>query len=105
MWFKPYRILKKKTNFLVCNIVCYFVLQGQLTKHVVSRVVCVLVLPGILYLLQFYIMLAVLRKTGPHDDMMSSAFQASLEVITTSCLNKRMEEFYTTQSQLVILMP
>ena len=48
-------------------------------------------------------MLAVLRKTGPHDDMMSSAFQASLEVITTPCWNKRIEEFYTTQSQLIVM--
>lgn len=51
----------------------------ELTKHVVSRAACLVVFPGILYLLQFYIMFAVLRKSGPHDDMMSSAFQASLE--------------------------
>ena len=45
-----------------------------------SRAACLIVIPGMLYLLQFYILFAVVRKTGPHDDMMSSAFQASLEV-------------------------
>ena len=45
-----------------------------------SRAACLIVIPGMLYLLQFYILFAVARKTGPHDDMMSSAFQASLEV-------------------------
>ena len=62
------------------SVFCYFDLQRQLTKHVVSRAVCLVVFPGMLYLLQFYIMFTVLRKSGPHDDMMSSAFQASLEV-------------------------
>lgn len=51
----------------------------ELTKHVASRVVGLVIFPGILYLLQFYVMFAVLQKSGPHDDMMSSAFQASLE--------------------------
>ena len=46
----------------------------------ISRAACLIVIPGMLYLLQFYILFAVARKTGPHDDMMSSAFQASLEV-------------------------
>ncbi|KAK2565791.1 Protein O-mannosyl-transferase 1 [Acropora cervicornis] len=51
----------------------------ELTKHIASRVVGLVIFPGILYLLQFYVMFAVLQKSGPHDDMMSSAFQASLE--------------------------
>ncbi|CAH3194500.1 unnamed protein product, partial [Porites evermanni] len=52
----------------------------ELTKHVISRTACLVIFPGILYLLQFYIMFAVLSKSGAHDDMMSSAFQASLQV-------------------------
>ncbi|XP_020630196.1 protein O-mannosyl-transferase 1-like [Orbicella faveolata] len=51
----------------------------KLARHVISRVACLIVIPSMLYLLQFYILFAVARKTGPHDDMMSSAFQASLE--------------------------
>ncbi|KAL9988913.1 hypothetical protein ACROYT_G003407 [Oculina patagonica] len=51
----------------------------ELARHVISRVACLIVFPAMLYLLQFYILFAVARKTGPHDDMMSSAFQASLE--------------------------
>ena len=58
-----------------------FLLQRELTKHVASRAVGLVIFPGILYLLQFYVMFAVLQKSGPHDDMMSSAFQASLEVV------------------------
>lgn len=33
------------------------------------------------YLSTFYIHLAILNKAGPHDSVMTSAFQASLEVI------------------------
>lgn len=51
----------------------------ELRKHLLSRAVCLVFLPGLLYMLQFYILFTVARKTGPHDDMMSSAFQASLE--------------------------
>ena len=54
--------------------------QRELRKHLLSRAVCLVFLPGLLYMLQFYILFTVARKTGPHDDMMSSAFQASLEV-------------------------
>lgn len=39
-----------------------------------------LVLPIILYLSTFYIHLSILYKAGPHDTVMTSAFQASLEV-------------------------
>lgn len=51
----------------------------ELTKHIVGRGICLVIFPGILYLLQFFVMLTILHKSGPHDDMMSSAFQASLE--------------------------
>lgn len=34
----------------------------------------------ILYLSVFYIHLSILKKAGPHDSVMTSAFQASLEV-------------------------
>ncbi|CAL8294567.1 unnamed protein product [Gadus morhua 'NCC'] len=43
------------------------------------RAVCLVVLPVLLYVLCFYVHLTVLRHSGPHDQLMSSAFQASLE--------------------------
>ena len=65
--------------YLSCVRVC-FLFQRELQKHLLSRALCLVVFPGLLYMLQFYILFTVARKTGPHDDMMSSAFQASLEV-------------------------
>ncbi|CAB4030647.1 O-mannosyl-transferase 1, partial [Paramuricea clavata] len=47
--------------------------------HFVCRGYFLVILPAILYILQFYILFSVLKNTGPQDDMMSSAFQASLK--------------------------
>lgn len=48
--------------------------------HVLARAVALLVIPAVTYLLFFYIHLTLLCRSGPHDQIMSSAFQASLEV-------------------------
>ncbi|KAK3753815.1 hypothetical protein QZH41_018466 [Actinostola sp. cb2023] len=53
----------------------------DLFQHLSARAFCLGVVPLCLYLLQFYILFTLLYKTGPHDDMMSSAFQASLETL------------------------
>ncbi|XP_077393640.1 protein O-mannosyl-transferase 1 isoform X3 [Festucalex cinctus] len=45
----------------------------------VCRGVCLLVVPVVLYVLCFYLHLTLLHRTGPHDQLMSPAFQASLE--------------------------
>ncbi|XP_036000139.1 protein O-mannosyl-transferase 1 [Fundulus heteroclitus] len=45
----------------------------------VSKVLCLLVVPVLLYVFWFYIHLSVLHRSGPHDQLMSSAFQASLQ--------------------------
>lgn len=45
----------------------------------VWRFVCLLVLPVSLYVLWFYVHLSLLSLSGPHDQLMSSAFQASLQ--------------------------
>ncbi|XP_041854564.1 protein O-mannosyl-transferase 1 isoform X1 [Melanotaenia boesemani] len=45
----------------------------------VCRVVCLLVVPVLLYVFWFYIHLTLLSRSGPHDQLMSSAFQASLQ--------------------------
>ncbi|XP_036276360.1 protein O-mannosyl-transferase 1 isoform X1 [Pipistrellus kuhlii] len=47
--------------------------------HVVARAVALLVIPAATYLLFFYVHLTLLCRSGPHDQIMSSAFQASLE--------------------------
>lgn len=53
--------------------------QHQLTKHFGARVLCLIVLPSVLYTSFFWIHLKVLNKTGPGDAFMSSDFQAGLE--------------------------
>ncbi|KAH9495695.1 hypothetical protein Btru_016069 [Bulinus truncatus] len=50
-----------------------------LVKHLFSRLVSMVTLPVIVYLSIFYIHLSILTKAGPHDSVMTSAFQASLE--------------------------
>ncbi|TDG95826.1 hypothetical protein EPR50_G00244880, partial [Perca flavescens] len=45
----------------------------------VCRAVCLLVVPLLLYVFWFYVHLTLLHRSGPHDQLMSSAFQASLE--------------------------
>ncbi|KAM3911343.1 protein O-mannosyl-transferase 1 isoform 1-T2 [Leptodactylus fuscus] len=47
--------------------------------HVGARGLALLLLPALLYLGMFYIHLSVLTRSGPHDHIMSSAFQSSLE--------------------------
>uniref|UniRef100_A0A8C3W3U5 Dolichyl-phosphate-mannose--protein mannosyltransferase n=1 Tax=Catagonus wagneri TaxID=51154 RepID=A0A8C3W3U5_9CETA len=47
--------------------------------HLLARAVALLVVPVLMYLLFFYVHLALLCRSGPHDQIMSSAFQASLE--------------------------
>ncbi|XP_062873997.1 protein O-mannosyl-transferase 1 [Trichomycterus rosablanca] len=53
--------------------------NGKVLVQVVARFLALVVLPVILYLGFFYVHLTLLHRSGPHDQMMSSAFQASLE--------------------------
>lgn len=48
--------------------------------HMLARAVALVVIPVVMYLLFFYVHLILLYRSGPHDQIMSSAFQASLEV-------------------------
>lgn len=48
--------------------------------HVLARAVALVLVPVVMYLLFFYAHLTLLCRSGPHDQIMSSAFQASLEV-------------------------
>ncbi|XP_067376719.1 protein O-mannosyl-transferase 1 isoform X3 [Channa argus] len=45
----------------------------------VCRVVCLVVVPVLLYVFWFYVHLSLLNHSGPHDQLMSSAFQATLQ--------------------------
>nr|CAD7260474.1 unnamed protein product [Timema shepardi] len=47
--------------------------------HLLARAVVVLTVSASIYLGIFYIHLTILSKAGPHDSVMTSAFQASLE--------------------------
>ncbi|XP_064613330.1 protein O-mannosyl-transferase 1-like [Liolophura sinensis] len=50
-----------------------------LLEHLCARAGALIVLPAIIYLSVFYVHLCTLTRAGPHDNIMSSAFQASLE--------------------------
>ncbi|XP_022241341.1 protein O-mannosyl-transferase 2-like [Limulus polyphemus] len=51
----------------------------QILKHFIARVLCLIILPGLLYTLFFYIHLHILYKSGTGDGFFSSAFQSQLE--------------------------
>lgn len=44
-----------------------------------ARVLCLIILPAVLYTGIFYVHLTLLNKSGPGDGFYSSAFQISLE--------------------------
>uniref|UniRef100_A0A3Q3ID41 Protein O-mannosyl-transferase 1 n=1 Tax=Monopterus albus TaxID=43700 RepID=A0A3Q3ID41_MONAL len=48
----------------------------QTLSHVI---VCLVAVPLLLYVFWFYVHLSLLNRSGPHDQLMSSAFQASLQ--------------------------
>ncbi|XP_068012071.1 protein O-mannosyl-transferase 1 isoform X2 [Melanerpes formicivorus] len=51
----------------------------SLVCHFLARGLALLLIPLAMYLSFFYLHLALLYRSGPHDQIMSSAFQASLE--------------------------
>ncbi|XP_036095369.1 protein O-mannosyl-transferase 1 isoform X2 [Rousettus aegyptiacus] len=53
--------------------------QVRVLCHVLARVLALVGVPVAMYLLFFYVHLMLLYRSGPHDQIMSSAFQASLE--------------------------
>lgn len=50
-----------------------------LCMHLLTRLAVLFVVISTVYLSIFYVHLAILSKAGPHDSVMTSAFQASLE--------------------------
>uniref|UniRef100_A0A9J8AM81 dolichyl-phosphate-mannose--protein mannosyltransferase n=1 Tax=Cyprinus carpio carpio TaxID=630221 RepID=A0A9J8AM81_CYPCA len=54
-------------------------LSHVIVVQVLVRFLALVVLPVIMYIGFFYVHLTLLYRSGPHDQMMSSAFQASLE--------------------------
>ncbi|KAL5012461.1 hypothetical protein ScPMuIL_011012 [Solemya velum] len=51
----------------------------SLVKHLLARLFLLVSVPVALYVALFYLHLRILTKAGPHDNIMTSAFQASLE--------------------------
>ena len=68
--------LVEDTNLIIHNII----FQLSLIKHVLARCFLLVTVPAVIYVYIFYIHLTILTKAGPHDNVMTSAFQASLEV-------------------------
>lgn len=54
-------------------------MQSYTVKHFIARVLCLIIMPALLYMGIFYIHLEVLNNTGPGDGFYSSAFQISLK--------------------------
>lgn len=66
----------------VCVLSVCVCAQLKLAVQCVARLLCLLVVPVLLYIFWFYVHLSLLHRSGPHDQLMSPAFQASLEVAT-----------------------
>uniref|UniRef100_A0A093V636 Dolichyl-phosphate-mannose--protein mannosyltransferase n=1 Tax=Talaromyces marneffei PM1 TaxID=1077442 RepID=A0A093V636_TALMA len=50
-----------------------------LARHVVARVICLIIVPLLVYMFSFYLHFLILENTGPGDAQMSSLFQANLK--------------------------
>lgn len=61
--------------------------ERQLIGHFFTRAVIFTTIPLSLYLGCFYAHLSLLYKAGPNDNIMTSAFQASLEVCILGFIN------------------
>lgn len=48
-------------------------------KHFLARVVCLILLPVVLYMAIFYVHLKILKFSGEEDEFFSTTFQISLE--------------------------
>lgn len=56
-----------------------YVSDVQIILQTIARWLIFTVIPVVIYLTIFYIHLNILHKAGPHDSVMTSAFQASLD--------------------------
>lgn len=54
--------------------------SGALFRQLLGRLAVLVIVPSSVYLAVFYAHLHILNHAGPHDTIMTSAFQASLEV-------------------------
>ncbi|XP_059487784.1 protein O-mannosyltransferase 1 [Neocloeon triangulifer] len=68
VWRDFWRLVANK-NLNIYSLVC----------QAFVRAIILFVVPVALYLSLFYVHLSILNKAGPHDSVMTSAFQASLE--------------------------
>uniref|UniRef100_A0A452USJ5 Dolichyl-phosphate-mannose--protein mannosyltransferase n=1 Tax=Ursus maritimus TaxID=29073 RepID=A0A452USJ5_URSMA len=66
----------------VASVHAWHLIGDRTLSHVgaaVEQAAALLVVPALMYLLFFYVHLILVYRSGPHDQVMSSAFQASLE--------------------------
>lgn len=63
-----------------CSNKFFLPCQVSVLCHLLARVLALVVIPVAMYLSFFYVHLTLLYRSGPHDQIMTSAFQASLEV-------------------------
>lgn len=71
-------------GFLICNQLWTLlsekcITNGQLIRRSLTTGLLFTIIPIVFYLSIFYTHLNILNKAGPHDNTMTSAFQASLE--------------------------
>ena len=86
-------------EYLITLINCLPLLRQSYTvKHFLARVLCLIVLPIVVYVAVFFIHLKVLSKTGNGDGFYSSAFQVSLEgnVLNTEAAPRGKFKFFQT---------
>lgn len=72
----------------------------DLLKHLIARVICLILLPITLYVFFFWIHLQVLSKSGSGDGFFSSAFQSQLE--GNSLYNASMPRFVAYGSVITL---
>lgn len=76
--WEHYHLITTSWSAIIIDVFILF--QVCLLQHLSARAGALIVLPVIIYLSVFYVHLSTLTRAGPHDNIMSSAFQASLEV-------------------------
>lgn len=74
-----YALLVALVSYTWWNLIDQLMDLKKLLRQTAIYFCCIFILPIIIYISIYYIHLAWLTRAGPHDSIMTSAFQASLE--------------------------